>query len=100
MSGLFNNKLAKFAGHVTGFNRTNQIVGNALGLHDDEADAVAPAPAPTPAASALPKVPPMPTPDDAQVKLAKRRSVARQSSRSGRVSTIFTDPNTATGLGG
>lgn len=98
MAGL--KKVNQFAQHITGVKRTNQILGDITGLHGAP-DAQPPvAASPTPGPSPLPDVPPMPTPDDQAVKLAKRRSIAAQRARHGRVSTIFTDPNIGTGLGG
>ena len=52
-------------------------------------DAVPAAPPPT-----VEPVPEMPTPDDAQAKAAKRRSIAAQMARRGRASTILTDTTT------
>ena len=43
--------------------------------------------------------PPMPMPDDESAQAARRRSIAAQRSRRGRVSTIFTQPE-GQGLGG
>jgi len=55
------------------------------------------------AAEAVPEIAapePMPVADDAQVALAKRRSVADQMRRRGRASTILTDLQGGEGLGG
>ena len=49
-----------------------------------------PKPPPPPPPPPPPAV--MPTPDDAQVKAAKKKSVARQSALSGRESTLLTSP--------
>lgn len=56
----------------------------------DEPDVQAPPEAPKPE-----PVKPMPAPDDAAVKRAKRRSIATQAARGGRASTVLTR-----GLGG
>ena len=77
-----------------------KTIKNAV-MPDQQQAAPAPAPAPVEAPAAnLPPPPPMPTPDDDAVKLAKRRSAASQRLRRGRLSTIFTDPQTGSGLGG
>lgn len=48
---------------------------------------------------ALPSPPPMPIPDDKAVKDAQKRSVLRQRRRSGRSSTILSDPTEGDTLG-
>lgn len=48
-------------------------------------------------APVMEKAPVMPTPDDDAIKKAKRRSVAQQIARSGRESTILTDPGDTLG---
>ena len=58
-------------------------LGSAFGIVEEPPVVVA---APTPA-----PVTPMPEPDDATVKKAKRRSVMAQRQRSGRASTILSD---------
>lgn len=50
-----------------------------------------------PAAPPPPTV--MPTPDDASVKLAKKRKLADLTNRSGRLSTVLTDQGTSDTLG-
>ena len=58
-------------------------LGSALGIvAEPPAQIAAPTPAP---------ITPMPEPDDATVKKAKRRSVQAQRQRSGRASTILSD---------
>lgn len=58
---------------------------------------------PAAAAPAAPKVEPvtpMPTPNDAAVKDAKRKSIAAMTARQGRASTILTGNEDSTGGGG
>lgn len=43
--------------------------------------------------------PPMPVVDSEEMRKAKRKSVAAQRARKGRLSTIFTDPNETLGGG-
>jgi hypothetical protein len=59
-------------------------------------DDAPPPPAPTVAAE---PVPVMPTPDDSAVKQAQRRSKLAQRRRSGRSSTILSDPTESDTLG-
>ena len=53
-----------------------------------------------PEAPVVEPVTPMPLPDDAARKAAKRRSIATQQARRGRASTILTTNIDDTGLGG
>ena len=53
-----------------------------------------------PAAPKVEPVTPMPTPNDAAVKDAKRKSIAAMTARQGRASTILTGNEDATGGGG
>lgn len=55
--------------------------------------------APAPAAPKVEPVTPMPTPNDAAVKDAKRKSIAAMTARQGRASTILTGNADATGGG-
>lgn len=52
---------------------------------------------PAPAAPKVEPVTPMPTPNDAAVKDAKRKSIAAMAARQGRASTILTGNEDATG---
>lgn len=65
-------------------------LGTAFGIVD--APPVEATPAPTVA-----PVTPMPEPDDAQVKKARRRSLVAQRQRSGRASTILSDDTDSLG---
>lgn len=68
---------------------------NLLGFETPEVPpAVVNTPAPTPAAEPQPA---MPTPDDALVKAAKRKSIAEQRRRRGRASTLLTQNDDALG---
>ena len=64
-------------------------LGSAFGIVDEPAAAIA-----TPTAA---PVTPMPEPDDAQVKKARRRSLVAQRQRSGRASTILSDDSDSLG---
>lgn len=66
---------------------------------DDSQPAAAPA-APTPEAPKVEPVTPMPTPNGAAVKDAKRKSIAAMTARQGRASTILTGNEDSTGGGG
>lgn len=55
---------------------------------------------PTPEAPKVEPVTPMPTPNDAAVKDAKRKSIAAMTARQGRASTILTGNEDSTGGGG
>lgn len=57
-------------------------------------------PAAAPVAPKVEPVTPMPTPNDAAVKEAKRKSIAAITARQGRASTILTGNEDATGGGG
>lgn len=63
-------------------------LGSAFGIVE-EPEAATPAPTPAP-------VTPMPEPDDAAVKKARRRSLVAQRQRSGRQSTILSDDTSDT----
>ena len=64
-------------------------LGSMLGIVEEPAAVIA---APTPA-----PVTPMPEPDDAAVKKARRRSMVAQRQRSGRASTILSDDSETLG---
>lgn len=67
------------------------VLGKVLGGKDDN-----PPPAPTPTAPTV-----MPTADDASVQAARKKSIADQTHRQGRASTILTsDQDTSDKLGG
>ena len=82
---------------MSGLNKTMNVmmdpIRSALFGGGDSAPSAAAAPAVTPPT-------PMPTPDDAAIKAAKRRSIADQQRRQGRASTILTDTGTTDALGG
>ena len=72
------------------FNKLDPLkLGSTLGIVDEPTvTAAAPTPAP---------VTPMPEPDDAAVKKARRRSAVAQRQRSGRASTILSDDSDSLG---
>lgn len=86
MSGMkkFNEKhIPKSIRNVTGIAATDKMVDK-MGKLFGGSPAPAPAPVPEPE-------PVMPIPDDAAVNMAKKKSLASQKARRGRVSTIFTN---------
>lgn len=70
-----------------------QLIGGLFGGNDSQ-------PAAAPAAPKVEPVTPMPTPNDAAVKDAKRKSIAAMTARQGRASTILTGNEDSTGGGG
>lgn len=71
------------------------VIGGLFGGNDSQPAAAPAAPAPK-----VEPVTPMPTPNDAAVKDAKRKSIAAMTARQGRASTILTGNEDATGGGG
>jgi hypothetical protein len=88
-------------GDLFGGHGMPQLLPDPLGLFGERTDLIGrrmeqPQPAQSPAAAAEPPAP-MPIADDEEVRKRRRRSIAQQSLRSGRASTIFSEGE---GLGG